>query len=429
MIHNVIYNMSSKELSRRDIIIRVDRKELTQLTAAAMLNIGDRRVREILAEYRKYGDIAFVSKKRGKPSNRALPEEFRNKAISLVKQNYYDFGPTFAAEKLAENHNIKVHNTTLRCWMIEDNIFRTKRRKPTKIHQSRERRDCVGELIQIDGSHHAWFEGRADKCCLLVFIDDATSALMYCRFEKSETSQGYFRATKDYINTYGKPLEFYSDRAGIFKVNHKCAEPNKTQFQRAMGQLNIKLTYAYSPQAKGRVERANKTLQDRLIKEMRLRGINNIDDANKYLPEFISKYNEKFAKLPKDETNIHRQVDLTTEQLEDILSIRTTLKLSKNLEFSFNNKIYQITDKIKGYRLRKAVVTILENTDNQTKILYKNIKCAFRVLNKNLKTNGTDNKNITKKINYKRAKQLKKYHLPIVNIPIVSLLKRNSLNN
>ncbi len=199
MIHNVIYNMSSKELSRRDIIIRVDRKELTQLTAAAMLNIGDRRVREILAEYRKYGDIAFVSKKRGKPSNRALPEEFRNKAISLVKQNYYDFGPTFAAEKLAENHNIKVHNTTLRCWMIEDNIFRTKRRKPTKIHQSRERRDCVGELIQIDGSHHAWFEGRADKCCLLVFIDDATSALMYCRFEKSETSQGYFRATKDYM--------------------------------------------------------------------------------------------------------------------------------------------------------------------------------------------------------------------------------------
>ncbi len=278
--------------------------------------------------------------------------------------------------------------------MISDGIYKPKTTAKARIHQSRERRDCFGELIQIDGSHHDWFEDRAPKCCLIVFIDDATSSLMYCRFEPAETTQGYFRAVKDSVNAYGKPLSYYSDKYGVFRVNHPSADQGVTQFQRAMAELDVELICANSPQAKGKVERANKTLQDRLVKELRLRGISSIEEANRYLPEFIKKYNVKFAKQPKSEQDAHRELAISDEQLNYILSVRETRTLSKNLECSFNCQLYQITTKTTGYRLRHAQVEFAYDTQGKLTIWYNNNKLEFKIKQKEKRTKVTDRKNL-----------------------------------
>lgn len=388
--------MSSKELERKEVLDRVIRRELTQVNAAKLLKISDRRVRKLLADYLKLGVIALISKKRGKTSNRAFTSEFKANVIGLVRTKYHDFGPTFAAEKLLELNNIKISQETLRLWMIEENIYIPKTRKKARIHQTRDRRECFGELVQIDGSHHDWFEGRRDKCCLLVFIDDATSTLLYCRFEEAETTQGYFRAVKDSINVYGKPLTYYSDKFGVFRVNQQCAEPAETQFQRAMRELDVELICADSPQAKGRVERANKTLQDRLVKELRLRGISTIEDANKFLPEFIKKYNKKFAKPPKSVQDAHRELTITGEQLSYILSVREKRTLSKNLECSFDNQLYQIITQTTGYRLRFAQVEFAQDTNGKLTIWYNNQQLEFKIKQKEQRTRVSDRKTLNK---------------------------------
>lgn len=432
-----LYTMSSQELDRKSVLDKVINREISQVTAASILNLTDRHIRLLLKNYKKDGADALISKRRGKTSNRAKPKEFRDNVLNIVTEKYSDFGPTFASEKLLENHNIKIYHGTLRSWMIEDGIFNNKNRKETKIHQSRERREYFGELVQIDGSHHDWFEGRADNCCLLVFIDDATG-LMYCRFEESETTFGYFRAVKDYIDNYGKPVAFYSDKHSIFRVNQESTKPAQTQFQRAMSELNIQLICANSPQAKGRVERANKTLQDRLVKELRLKNISSIAEANEYLPEFIQKYNQKFIKEPRSNVDAHREINITNQQLDFILSKRTTRKVSKNLEFNFNNNICQITTKTKGYRLRQSAITISENTNNEIKLSYKNKKYEFKIISKDLKTKVTNNKNInnifcikSKKKPYKPPKDsyYRKSMNKFFNKPKVSQLKRISVNN
>jgi hypothetical protein len=251
--------------------------------------------------------------------------------------------------------------------MIEAGLWKGKRRKDVKVHQRRARRSRVGEMVQIDGSHHDWFEGRSPKCCLLVFIDDATSKLMHLRFEEGETTLGYFASLKGYIKEHRIPLSLYSDRHGIFVVNKPDKIDGKrygTQFERAAKELKIILILANSPQAKGRVERANGILQDRLIKEMRLRGINNIAEANVYMPEFIKCYNEKFAVEAASKLDAHK--DLTEDQkinLDRILSYQETRSLSNNLEFSYNNDIYQIKTRGIGYGLRYAKVKISHSTE------------------------------------------------------------------
>jgi transposase len=401
MNNNERYTMSSKELARKDILDRVIRRELTQVKAAKLLKVSDRRVRKLLAQYKQHGVISLISKKRGNTSNRAFTPEFKANVLGLIKTKYPDFGPTFAAEKLQELDNIIISKETLRRWLLEAGIRETNTRKKINLHQSRERRECFGELVQIDGSHHDWFEGRAPKCCLIVFIDDATSSLLYCRFEEAETTQGYFRATKDYINTYGKPLSYYSDKHSIFRVNQETAHQGITQFQRAMQELDIQLICAHSPQAKGKVERANKTLQDRLIKEMRLRGINNIEQANKFLPEFIQKYNAKFAKPPKSLQDAHRAITISEQQLNYILSVRESRTLSKNLECSFNNLIYQIITKTTGYRLRFAKVEFAYDTNDNLSLWHNQNKLQFKTKQKELRTPLCDRKTVTNKV-YKK---------------------------
>jgi len=277
--------MSQRELTRLEVIKRLERKELKQRRAAEMLGISVRQVKRLVRAYKQTGDVSLVSKRRGRMSNNRMSAATLATAVQLLRTRYPDFGPTLAHEKLTEDYALKLSVESVRRLMIAEELWRARRAHRPVIHQLRERRARYGELVQIDGSPHDWFEGRAAKCTLLVFIDDATGKLMQLRFAAAETTFAYFAAVEAYITRHGKPLAFYSDKYGVFRVNQPCTLPNSpttglTQFGRAMKELAIELICAHSPQAKGRVERANQTLQDRLVKELRLRGISNIEDAH-----------------------------------------------------------------------------------------------------------------------------------------------------
>ncbi len=246
--------MSHKELHRLQII---------QEQAAARIGISIRQVKRLVQRYRNEGPSGLVSHRRGKRPNNSFSTEFRATVISLLKGRYADFGPTFACEKLREIHGLSLSVETLRKWMIEEGLWRERRRKIARIYQRRMRRPSYGELIQIDGSPHDWFENRGPRCTLIVFIDDATSALMALRFVPAETTRAYMETLRGYLNDHGVPLALYSDRHSIFRVNNPEREGELTQFTRAIKTLGIEPIHANSPQAKGRVERANQTLHYR----------------------------------------------------------------------------------------------------------------------------------------------------------------------
>jgi hypothetical protein len=289
----------------------------------------------------------------------------------LLRSRYPDFGPTLATEKLAiEGVSLSVE--TVRQLLIGEGLWKAKAVRRPVIHQLRERRARVGELVQIDGSPHDWFEGRAPKCTLLVFVDDATSRLMYLQFVEAETTFNYFAGVRSYITTFGKPLAFYSDKFGVFRVNmpNPLSGTGLTQFGRALKELDIELICAHSPQAKGRVERANQTLQDRLTKELRLGGISSLEQANAYLPEFIAAYNARFAVAPRSPESAHRSLG-KGEDLDRILTLCERRTLSKNLTLSYNNVIYQIKTKRAAYTLRQAHVEVRERHNGELTIEYK----------------------------------------------------------
>lgn len=375
--------MSAREIDRLSIIERVNRKELSQTEAAKLLKITDRHVRRLLKNYLKHGPQGLISKKRGKRSNNRLSIELLEQCRQLLKSTYAGFGPTLAHEKLTERHGLVISVESVRNLMMQEGLWKGKKRKQPRVHQSRPRRTQLGELIQLDGSPHAWFEGRGPSCCLLVYIDDATSKLMHLRFVDVESTDNYFQATKQYIQQHGRPLAFYPDKHSVFRVNLKEAASGsgETQFGRAMRELDIDLICANSPQAKGRVERANGVLQDRLVKELRLRNISDIQTANGFLPEFIKDYNRRFSKEPANSIDAHRSSIPEETVLDLILSSQFTRKVSKNLEVSYNNKIYQIQMDTPGYAMRGATVTVVDDGRNVT-LLYKKRKLTYIIYNK-----------------------------------------------
>ena len=241
------------------------------------------------------GAEGLVSGHRGKTSGNARSSSMRQAVLSLVRERYRDFGPTLASEKLLELHGESISREALRRWMIADGLWQSKPRRKARIHPRRPRRPGFGELVQIDGSPHDWFEGRAEPCTLIVFIDDATSRLLALRFVPAETTQAYMETLAEYLDQHGRPVALYSDKHSIFRVNHPQREGELTQFSRALKTLDIQSIHAHTPQAKGRVEKANQTLQDRLVKEMRLQGICDQDTANAFVPTFIRQYNARFA--------------------------------------------------------------------------------------------------------------------------------------
>jgi transposase len=379
-----LLSMSNREITRLEAMQRIKDKRLTQKEAARMLSLSVRQIKRLYRAYKAQGARGLVSQRRGQPSNNRLDGETQQKVIDLIYKHYRDFGPTLAHEKLTEKHHLRISRESVRRIMIAEGIWKAKRAKQASTHQMRERRACFGELVQMDGSDHDWFEGRAPSCNLLVYIDDATGQLLELWFVPDETTFAYFAASRRYFERYGKPVAFYSDKHGIFRVNQEQTTglgSGLTQFGRAMQALDIQIICANTPQAKGRVERANQTLQDRLVKELRLRGISDIDSANAYLPEFCQDFNRRFAVAPRSNHDAHRPL-LKTENLDIILTHQKTGTLSKNLTVQYNKVIYQIQTNRPDYTLRNAKVLVCENAKGEITILYKNQPLAYTIYHK-----------------------------------------------
>ncbi len=372
--------LSHKEVDRLSVIQAVQQRQLKQEDAARQLGVSTRQIRRLLRRYREGGAAALVSRQRGKRPNNAIAQPIRDAILALVRTRYADFGPTLASEMLLEYHGYRISPETLRQWMMADQLWRPKRRRQARIHQRRPRRPCRGELVQIDGSPHDWFEGRAPACSLIVFIDDATSALLALRFAPAETTRAYMDTLADALATHGRPVALYSDKHSIFRHNHPDHDGELTQFARALKTLDIALIHANTPQAKGRVERANSTLQDRLVKAMRLAAISDIDTANAWLPTFMARYNQRFATAPQSPVDSHRAVLHDAEEINQILALHHTRTLSKNLTLQFCNREYQIQHAGKGYRLRGAKVTVCEHASGQVTLLHQGRSLAYRLL-------------------------------------------------
>jgi hypothetical protein len=363
----------------------------------------------LLAGLKQNGAAGLISKRRGRPSNHRLPEEARTLAMAIVRQRYADFGPTLAAEKLAQAHGFQVSRETLRGWMIADGLWLDRRRRLPSPHQPRRRRDCLGELVQIDGSEHDWFEGRAPKCALLAFIDDATSRLMMLRFAASESAFSYFLATRNYLEKHGKPVAFYSDKHGIFRVNSKDGASGKgaTQFGRALTELNIDIICANQPQAKGRVERAFGTLQDRLVKELRLAGVSGIEEANAWLPGFIADYNARFGRPPLNGKDLHRPLS-AADNLDEILAWREARVVSKNLTLHFDRMLLLLDPTPLARGLARQKVDVVNYPDGRFAVRHGGADLPFRVFDAiSIVQPGAivDNKHLSAALAFVRARQ------------------------
>jgi hypothetical protein len=365
--------MSTNELDRVQILTAIKEKRLKKSKGAEKLEISTRHLRRLLRKFKAEGPKGVVSKKVGAPGNNQLSQVKKDKVLDFFKEkDHHDFGPTLAHEYLLESRASDISVGSVRNIMIQHGLWHPNQIRELKIHPLRCRRSKVGELIQLDGSDHDWFEGRNARCTLLVFIDDATSETLHLKFVRSENTLDYFCATRKYIENHGRPEALYPDKHSVFRVNKVGAlsGDGRTQFGRAMDELGIQLICAHSPQAKGRVERRNRDFQNRLVKAMRIAKISNIEAANAFLPSFLDKFNQKFAKIPKDPNNAHRPI-LPEHNLDRIFCLKYTRRLSKSLTLQYNNVIYQVFADRREYSLRKAEVTILETKDGEVSIEYR----------------------------------------------------------
>ena len=378
-----LVTMSKEELSRLEVLERLQEKRMGQRTAAEILGVSVRHVKRLLRSYRSEGAAGLVSKQRGKPSHHQLDTEMVQAALDLLKGRYADFGPTLAHEKLVEREGLKLCLGSTRKIMIEEGIWKAKRARKVEKHPLRERRACYGELEQMDGTDHDWFEGRSERCTLLVMIDDATGQLGALSFVPEESFFGYCGLLRQYLAAHGRPAGLYTDKHGIFRVNmpNAVSGDNLTQFGRAMHSLEIPILCANTPQAKGRVERVNETLQDRLVREMRLLGITTMQQGNAYLPEFILDFNARFAVQPRSSLDAHRPL-LTHQNLDQILAWQEPRSVSKNLTIQFKNVVYQIQTDRPAYAWHNAQVNICQDALGQVTILYKNNPLDYTIFHK-----------------------------------------------
>jgi transposase len=371
--------MSSKEIDRAYVLEKVMDKELTLKEASKLLKLSYPQTKRIWSNYKREGRKGLISKKRGQPSNRAVSEDRKRKIASIISNQYQDFKPLFVTEKLRERDNINYSPEFIRQLMIEYHLWIPKQKKQ-RVYQRRTRRGCFGEMEQIDASKHLWFEDRGPTCHLHIIVDDATSAIVGGYFDLEETTEGYFRACYSYFEQFGRPISLYSDKRSTFKVNHGLKH-SKTQFTRAMAELNINMITAHSPQAKGRIERVFGTLQQRLVWEMRLKNISTIEEANVFLPGFIKEYNKTFAKQPANPCNAHRPLNHQTS-LKYILCMKEKRCVSKNLEVQFKNQIYQLyPPKELKVQMIKNQITVLETLDNQLIFDFNSVHINYSLYN------------------------------------------------
>ena len=369
-------SMSTKELERVHILEKVCKSEMKLNKAAKLLNISKRQSIRLKTKYLEEGAKGLISKKVGKPSNNRMSKEQEDAVLNFSRQEQHsDFGPLLTHEYLSKEHSNFISITSVRTIMIKNGLWTTRKRKSKKTYRLRQRKAQEGELMQLDGSEHDWFEGRGPRCSLLVYIDDATNRT-FAKFVKSENTWDYLNTTREYIEKHGRPIAFYTDKHTVFRINLEGAlkSDGTTQFGRAMEELGIRLICANSPQAKGRVERKNRDFQDRLVKAMRLKNISTIDQGNAFLPEFLENHNNQFKKDPQNPINAHRPL-LETQDLDRVFCLKDTRRISKNLTLQYEGVIYQIYADGLEYTLKKKDVTILEFQDG--KIL---VECNGKLL-------------------------------------------------
>ena len=347
MAERDIIQMSMRELRRLKIIHEVMEEKLTQVKAGELEELSDRQIRRMIKRVKEEGDRGIVHRSRGKESNRKIPKKIKTKAIRLYRERYGDFGPTLASEKMKELDQIEVHDETLRLWLIESGDWKEGRHRK-RHRQWRERKECYGEMVQMDGSRHDWLEGRGSESTLMGYIDDATSHV-YARFHEYEGTLPAMDSFSRYIQKYGIPRSVYANRHSTYQSQDELTieeqlegkEKTKTQFGRALEELGVRLTPAYSPQAKGRIERLFGTFQDRLIKEMRLAGIKSLEEANRFLEEYLPKYNAQFGVVAVNPTNLHRAIPKQLD-LKRIFCIRVERVVRADNTIQHEGRLYQM---------------------------------------------------------------------------------------
>jgi transposase len=369
--------LSEKDRDRLKVLNEVQQGHVTQKEAGEQLQVSDRWIRSLLSRVQEEGDGGVVHQLRGRPSNRRIAARVKRQAVKLVKAHYADFGPTLAAEYLARRDQIEVGKETLRQWLIEAGVWKARRRQVEKVHLWRPRRSCWGELVQWDTSEHAWLEGRGPKLFLVAMIDDATSRLMG-QFVRHDSTEENLRVLRNYLERWGRPVAFYTDKASLFRVNRACSveeqlegEEAQTQIGRALRELGIEWIAAHSPQAKGRVERCFGTLQDRLVKGLRVAGVSTLEQANDYLQgEFLPDWEKRFTVKARKATDAHRQLG-REHNLEAILSQVESRVVANDYTLRFQGQSYQVArDSIRA-GLRGARVRVEQRLDGTLAVRFR----------------------------------------------------------
>jgi hypothetical protein len=343
-----IIRMSIRELKRLKLVQEAIAKQVTQKTAAELMGLSERQVRRLVKAVRKGGERGLVHRSRGKPSNNRISEDVRAKAISAYKGSYMGFGPTLASEKLRERERIEISEETMRKWLLQEGLWEQRRRR-LPHRRYRERKECFGEMVQMDGSHHDWLEGRGPKLVLMGYIDDATGNV-FGKFHDYEGTVPAMESLRSYVEKYGLPQSVYLDQHSTYKVTSPAKEEERqqmlmSQFERALRELGVKVIHANSPQAKGRVERLFGTLQDRLVKEMRLRDIKTKEEANVFLRRYLPAFNKKFRVLAAKKADLHMPLPKGFD-LDDYLCIKTNRVARNDNTVSLNGKLFQIQEPV-----------------------------------------------------------------------------------
>jgi transposase len=377
MVEKDIIRMSIREVKRLKVIQETIGRHITQRIAASMIGLSERQTRRLVRGVREEGERGVIHRLRGRFSNRKIPAEVRVKVLMLYRSRYIGFGPTLASEKLGELDGIKLSDETLREWLMEAGLWQ-RRRKRSRHRQWRQRKGCFGEMVQMDGSHHDWLEGRGPELVLMAYIDDATNNV-FARFYDYEGIVPAMGSFKCYARKYGFPISIYLDRHTTYKSTKKLSEWEEfegieplSQFERAAKELGVEVIHAYSPQAKGRVERLFGVLQDRLIKEMRLRGIKTKQSANEFLKEYLPKFNRRFRVCPANDTDVHVRVPKYFN-LDKYLCIKTERTVRNDNTIAHNGKLYQIEEVVKT---KKVIVE--ERLNGSLHIMGKGTSLQYR---------------------------------------------------
>lgn len=381
-----LISMTEKELFKYDVIKNILDRKINGTDASKLVGVSTRQIRRLKQAVIKFGPVGVIHSGRDKESNRKLDSNKVNKIKGLIQDKYFDFGPTFATEKLSEIDGITVGKETLRTIMINMGIWQVKSRNSSKQkwHVWRARKDNYGEMKQFDGSYHVWFGGI--ETCLLLAADDATGKISHAKFDLNEGRIAVFKFWLEYFAKHGFPLSIYLDKFSTYKVNHKNAVDNKdmiTQFQRAMKQVGVRTIVAHSPEAKGRVERMNGTLQDRLVKELRLAGITTIEEANEFLKNYIPKFNKQFAVVANRRKNLYKNIVKNIEEkLTQIFSIQETRIVNNDYTIRFETKYYQL-DRVQTTTVYKKDVVLVEtHLDGEIKLRLRDCYLNYELLPK-----------------------------------------------